>query len=52
MPPIIQRKRDTPTEPVIAKIPDGVEKTVDNVSRYALLEDPYTYFQYQSSCSR
>lgn len=27
-PPIIHRKRDTPTEPVTAKIPDGVEKTV------------------------
>lgn len=27
-PPIIQRKSDTPTEPVTAKIPEGVEKTV------------------------
>jgi hypothetical protein len=34
MPPIIQRKRDTPTEPVTAKIPDGVEKTVLDVSGY------------------
>jgi hypothetical protein len=26
-PPMIQRNRDTPTEPVMAKIPEGVEKT-------------------------
>jgi hypothetical protein len=25
---MIHRKRETPTEPVIAKIPEGVEKTV------------------------
>jgi hypothetical protein len=34
IPPMIQRKRDTPTDPVIAKMPDGVEKTVLGVSGY------------------
>jgi hypothetical protein len=31
---MIQRKRDTPTDPVTAKMPDGVEKTVLGVSGY------------------
>ncbi len=28
IPPMIQRKSDTPAEPDTAKMPDGVEKTV------------------------
>lgn len=31
-PPITQRNKDTPTEPVAAKILDGVEKTSSRVS--------------------
>ena len=33
MPPMIHKKSETPTEPVTAKMPDGVEKTVVLVSR-------------------
>jgi len=29
IPPIIHKNRETPTEPVMAKMPEGVEKTAD-----------------------
>jgi hypothetical protein len=51
MPPMIHRKSDTPTEPVTAKIPEGVEKTAIEVSGYLGLGRGCTYCRYRSSCS-